>query len=95
MKAASRARTVLKDYFRRSNTTAWVDFQTDEGDLPVVLRAQQRNRAEQLRRLQRALSNPARGDKGSVQAAIEIAKQKLEETKEKLAHMEELAAKSE
>ncbi|KAL1752740.1 hypothetical protein FB107DRAFT_292911 [Schizophyllum commune] len=95
VKAASRARTVLKDYFRRSSTTAWVDFKTDEGDLPVVLRAQQRNRAEQLRRLQHALLDPARDDKESVQAAIEVAKQKLEETKEKLAHVEELAAKSE
>ncbi|KAL1700066.1 hypothetical protein EV121DRAFT_283650 [Schizophyllum commune] len=64
VKAASRARTVLKDYFRRSSTTAWVDFKTDEGDLSVVLRALQRNRAEQLHRLQRALSDPARDDKG-------------------------------
>lgn len=95
VKAASKARTVLKDYFRRSNTASWVDFKADEGDLPVVLRAQKRSRAEQLRRLQRALSDPARGDKESVQAAIEVAKQKLQEAKEKLAHVEEVAAKSE
>ncbi|KAL1658653.1 hypothetical protein GGF50DRAFT_120650 [Schizophyllum commune] len=93
--AASRARTALKDYFRRSNSTSWVDFETDEGDLPVVLRAQIRNRAEQLRRLQRALADPARSDKESVQAAIEVAQQKLDEVKEKLARVEELAVRSE
>ncbi|KAI5832196.1 hypothetical protein K523DRAFT_235678 [Schizophyllum commune Tattone D] len=95
LKAASRARTALKDHFRRSNSTSWVDFKTDEGDLPVVLRAQKKNRAEQLHRLQRALANPARGNKESVQAAIEVAQQKLDEVKEKLARVEELAAKSE
>ena len=95
MKAASRARTALKDHFRRSNSTVWVDFKTDEGDLPVVLRAQKKNRAEQLHRLQRALSDPARGDRKSVQAAIEVAQQKLDEVKEKLARVEEIAAKSE
>ncbi|KAI5890941.1 uncharacterized protein SCHCODRAFT_02580019 [Schizophyllum commune H4-8] len=95
VRAASRARTKLKDYFRRSDSTAWVDFKTDEGDLPVVLRAQVRDRAEQLRRLQRALSDPARDDKEDVQAAMEVARQKLEEAKEKLARMEEPAAKSE
>ncbi|KAL1700054.1 hypothetical protein EV121DRAFT_214934 [Schizophyllum commune] len=95
VKAASRARTALKDYFRRSNSTSWVDFKTDEGDLPVVLRAQKKNRAEQLHRLQRALADPARGDKESVQAAIEVAQQKLDDVKEQLARVEELAVKSE
>ncbi|KAL1726600.1 hypothetical protein EV714DRAFT_287091 [Schizophyllum commune] len=95
VKAASKARTVLKDYFRRSNTASWVDFKADEGDLPLVLRAQKRSRAEQLRRLQRALSDPTRDDKESVQAAIEVAKQKLQEAKEQLAHLEKVAAKSE
>ncbi|KAL1752729.1 hypothetical protein FB107DRAFT_219261 [Schizophyllum commune] len=95
VKAASRARTALKDHFRRSNPTVWVDFKTDESDLPVVLRAQKKNRAEQLHRLQRALADPARGDKESVQAAIEVAQQKLDEVKEKLARVEEIAAKSE
>ncbi|KAL1686791.1 hypothetical protein GGG16DRAFT_117577 [Schizophyllum commune] len=95
VKAASRARTALKDHFRRSDSTSWVDFKTDEGDLPVVLRAQKKNRAEQLHRLQRALSDPTRADKESVQAAIEVARQKLDEVKEKLARVEELAAESE
>ncbi|KAL1712935.1 hypothetical protein EV715DRAFT_212690 [Schizophyllum commune] len=95
VKAASRARTALKDHFRRSNSTSWVDFKTDEGDLPVVLRAQKKNRAEQLHRLQRALADPARSDKESVQAAIKVAQHSLDEVKEKLARVEEIAAKSE